>query len=361
MKLNNLFNNQKYSDIKIRLDNKIIYAHKCVLINSCNFFHKLILKNNNENEEEIKFQNDEIIISKNQNEEAIEDLIKFFYTECINIGDEKRFINLILLCQSLEINLKLKMKMSKLLSIIIKFINKNVNEREEGFEYLLKTLIDFKKIKKRFLYKKFLKYTWTRRYPYFLKQIVRKEFDEGFNDFLDEEEKIKEKKISHNLSKIFLPAIKGLKEYELRNALENFYGKIKEMKVKGSSAEILFYNLESTKKALDQKSIKVNGKIILIKKFLEKTKKEENISNKIVVKNLNKVSMSLLKKTFESFGEIEKIIYPHFKKIYSCYAIIEYSSLDLEKIQNKIFLNGIQVSINFIKKKEMNFFNVCDD
>jgi hypothetical protein len=129
MKLNNLFNNQKYSDIKIRLDNKIIYAHKCVLINSCNFFHKLILKNNNENEEEIKFQNDEIIISKNQNEEAIEDLIKFFYTECINIGDEKRFINLILLCQSLEINLKLKMKMSKLLSIIIKFINKNVNER----------------------------------------------------------------------------------------------------------------------------------------------------------------------------------------------------------------------------------------
>jgi hypothetical protein len=99
-KFESLYNNSKHSDIKITFEKtgESIFAHKIVLMSSskCNFTISNPKKDFEDLIESGKIENNEILLPKNEDENVLKEMIKFFYTGAIDYSDDSQLVMFII-------------------------------------------------------------------------------------------------------------------------------------------------------------------------------------------------------------------------------------------------------------------------
>jgi hypothetical protein len=168
-KYENLYKNKKFSDITIKFENsnETIPAHKFALSSGSKFFEEII---------DSKDFNNEILIKKENDQEEVEIMLKFFYTGSIEFQSEKQVIRFLLMGIKFDVTDMddFKVASKKLLFEMMEYVEEDEENRIKDFEKLIDN-IDFKKFGHSALKKLVKGHKWLKKSSKFLNMIVLKQ------------------------------------------------------------------------------------------------------------------------------------------------------------------------------------------
>jgi len=137
--------NKKYSDFTIKFEEtgETIPAHQVVFASSSEIFEKLIKS------DELKNNNFEYLVSKEENLILIKNLFKFFYSGAVDYSDDSALVSFMLLSNKFKVKQikEFKIPGKQLLNSVIAYVEKDLTNRVKEFDSLVSS-IDFKKFEK---------------------------------------------------------------------------------------------------------------------------------------------------------------------------------------------------------------------
>jgi len=153
-KFEHLYGNKKYSDFSIKFEEsgEVLPAHQIVFAQSSDLFEALI------KDGKIKENNNEYLVTKEENEFLMKSLFKFFYTGAVDYSDESALVSFMILSNKYKVkNIKeFKIPGKTLLNGVIAYVEKDLTNRVSEFDTLVAS-IDFKKFEKEDLTKIYAK------------------------------------------------------------------------------------------------------------------------------------------------------------------------------------------------------------
>jgi len=173
------FNNKKLSDMTIKFEGSgdVYHAHKNILQTQSDVFDNLT--------------DHTYTFTKDHDEEAAKNLVKFFYTGTLEYSNESQLVTFMILANKLKVKSigEFKVPPKVYLNGILAYVEKDLNNRITEFDNLVES-VNFKKLEKEDLTKLYAKKKWLQKSSSFLNIIIMKDIasdDDGSGSEKDED------------------------------------------------------------------------------------------------------------------------------------------------------------------------------
>jgi hypothetical protein len=163
------YNNKEKSNFTINFEGReeVIFVNKLILSINSTFFENIF--------KDEKLENYTI----KEDFKSMEKLIQFYYTGSFNYNDEQEIINFLLLGKKYESKLiELKFNEKGLLRKIVEFVEKDIDQRKDDFDFLMER-VDFRKVSSKELKKLRKEKEWLQNNTKFLQKIISIKLDKS--------------------------------------------------------------------------------------------------------------------------------------------------------------------------------------